>query len=247
MNSLISHAATGLKTDCLLMTCRVLVGGPDGTTVEARAILDSASSVSFVSERLTQGLRLSRSSQNARISGIAGLSHKSPIQSITNFSISAVKSASKKINVTAVVVPQVTCDLPHHPINLSMKWNHLSNVDLADPGFGQPGRIDVLLGVDIFVQVLLHGRRIGPSGSPVAFETEFGWVLAGETNSCVPSEHITSYHVALATGDDILRRFWEIEQYPLSESILTPEEKTVTQHFKSYTPAVPLSHHPAIT
>ena len=179
------------------MTCRVMVSAPDGSSVEARAILDSALSVSFISERLAQSLCLPRSNQNARISGIAGILHKSPIQSITTFHIAAAWSSSKKIGVTAVIVPRVTCDLPLHPIPFDLKWDHLSNLQLANPTFGRPGRIDILLGVDVFVNVLLHGWRFGPHGSPVAFETEFGWVLAGEASSCTPTCHVTTYHTSL--------------------------------------------------
>ena len=49
-------------------------------------------------------------------------------------------------------------------------------------------------------------------GSPVAFETDFGWALAGEVQPCVPCLYVTSHHVAFESGDDLLRRFWEIEQ-----------------------------------
>ena len=70
---------------------------------------------------------------------------------------------------------------------LDLKWNHLTNVQLADPSFGQPGKINILLGIDVFVHVLLHGRWSGPPGPSVAFETKFGWVLEGETNSCIPA------------------------------------------------------------
>lgn len=232
-NTVSSHAATGLKTSTLMMTCRIIVSGPNGATLEARALLDSASSASFVSERLAQTLHLRRANHSATISGIAGLSHKSPIQTITSFAISAVKSPNSKIEVTALIVPRLTTDLPHHPISYSLAWNHLSDVDLADPHFGQPGKIDVLLGVDIFAQVLRDGRRTGPSGSPVAFETEFGWVLAGEVDSsAVPHSHITSHHVMVEGGDDILRKFWEVEQQPFSESTLSPQEERIVQHFK---------------
>ena len=68
---------------------------------------------------------------------------------------------------------------------------------------------------------LLHGRRFGPLGFPVAFETEFGWVLAGETESCAPADLITTYHTSLISGDDILRKFWEIEERPMSDSVLS--------------------------
>lgn len=51
-NPISSHMAMGAKSDVLLMTCVVLVHSPDGPTLEARALLDSASTASFVSERL---------------------------------------------------------------------------------------------------------------------------------------------------------------------------------------------------
>ena len=46
-----SHATTRIKSDLLLMTCRVLVEAPDGSMMEARTILDSGSSDPFNSER----------------------------------------------------------------------------------------------------------------------------------------------------------------------------------------------------
>ena len=139
--------------------------------------------ISIISERLAQTLYLPRSSQNVRISGVAGLSHGYPSQSTTSFSISS-RLSEKKINVTAIVVQRVTCDLPLYPVPFDVKWKHLTDLQFADPMFGHPGRIDVLLGVDVFTQVLLQGRRIGPPGSPVAFQATFGWVLAGTCASC---------------------------------------------------------------
>ena len=83
-------------------------------------------------------------------------------------------------------------------------------INLADLYFGQPGKIDVLLGVDIFVQVVCDGKRVGSPGAPVVFETVFGWVLAGEVKPSVPCFHVTSCHATLESGDDLLRSFWEI-------------------------------------
>ena len=171
---LLSNTAAGLMSKSLLMTCRILVDAPDGSSVEARAILDYASSASFVSECLSQTLCLPRSHQNTKISGIAGLTHNSPLQAIASFNMSATRSPTKKHEITAIVVPHVTCDLPLHPVPFDLEWKHLADIPLADPDFGHPGRIDLLLGVDIFVEVLRQGRRIVPPGSPSAFETEFG-------------------------------------------------------------------------
>ena len=230
----ISNTQAGSTPNTLLMTCQILINAPDGTCVRARGLLDSASSTSFVSERLTQSLRLPRSSQSIRISGIAGLSHHSPLHSVSTFKISSVSSPSEKFQVTAVVVPRVTCDLPLQPVHVNSEWTHLSDLHLADPDFGQPAKIDILLGVDVYVDVLLQGRRNGPPGTPVALETKFGWVLAGKTNALsLPQHNVASHHVAVTStsGDEILRKFWEIEENPRDDSNLSPEERTVVQHF----------------
>ena len=209
-SDVITSTAIKLRANTLLMTCRLVVCAPDGTRVEARALLDNGSSASFVSERLAQTLRLSRTSQRARISGVAGITHSSSQQSIACFSISPVRSPQKKFDVTAIIVPRVTCDLPFAPIPLKKEWSHLQDIDLADPGFGCPGKIDMLLGIDIFVEAILHGRRGGPTGTPMAFETHFGWVLAGSTDSCSPSPEVATCHVSCATGDDLLQKFWKM-------------------------------------
>lgn len=69
------------------MTCRVLIFAADGSSVEARALLDNGSTSSLVSECLVQSLRLPCAQHNIRVSGIAGLLANSPSQSIANFRV----------------------------------------------------------------------------------------------------------------------------------------------------------------
>ena len=185
-----------------------------------------------MSERLAQRLCLPQSRHNIRISGVAGLSQQSPLQSVATLSISSVYPSDKNFFLSAIVVPRVTCDLPMEPGHFDSRWNHLANLTLADPDFGRPGRIDLLLGVDVYADVLLHGRWSGPPGSPVAFQTQFGWVLAGRTSSVISSHSlIAAHHVSVTSGDDLLRKFWEIEETPNTSSNLSPEERSVVQHF----------------
>ncbi len=122
-----SHAAaTEFKTNVLLMTCKLLIEAPNGSMIEACGLLDSASSVSFVSERIIQTLGLSRSTCNAKFSGIAGMLHNSNMQSIATFNVSPVYHPNRKINLSAIILPRVTCNLPVSPISFDSQWNHLS-------------------------------------------------------------------------------------------------------------------------
>ena len=148
---------------------------------------------------------------------------------VLQFVISPLQAPADKYQVSAVVVSRVTCDLPVNPVTPQLSWNHLSDIPLADPSYGRPGRIDLLLGVDIFFASLLHGR---PPGSPTAFETKFGWVLAGLVESEGPSHQVATHHASFTVGDDLLRKFWEIEEGPGSNIEFSPEERAVVSHFK---------------
>lgn len=120
-----------------------------------------------------------------------------------------------------------------HPVTLNSSWSHLHGLQMADPNFGRPGKIDILLGVDIFVVVILAGRRLGPPNSPAALESEFGWVLAGRTDSTTsPVLHAVAHHASLLSGDDLLRQFWVTEENPGSDAAYTPDEQSVVQHFR---------------
>ena len=136
--------------------------------------------------------------------------------------------------MNAVIVPRVTCDLPSQPVPLKTEWSHLTDLALADPGFGRPGKIDLLLGVKVFSEVVRQGRRSGMPGSPSAFETDFGWVLAGETSMHFSHSSLLTHHTTINVGDDLLRKFWEIEEQPSEYSSLSPEERSIVEQFQKH-------------
>lgn len=98
-----------------------------------------------------------------------GITHQSQTHSFTTFKVAPVGLSTKVLSVAAA---KVMCELPPHPISFNAEWDHLTDLQLADPEFGSPGRIDLLLGV------LLTGWQCRKPGTPTAFETHFGWVLA---------------------------------------------------------------------
>ena len=122
--------------------------------------------------------------------------------------------------------------MPASPIDSISQWNHLTGLELADPEYGTPGRVDVLLEADYYGEVLLHGRRCGPLGTPYAQKTFFGWVLAEPLHSKDPRP--AAYTCCMLTeDDDSLKKFWDIKDYNTKQSVLSPEERTVLQHFDS--------------
>ena len=67
-SKLVTHCAHSL-----LVTACVLISSPRSASIQAWALLDSASSSSFISEHLTQLLQLPCSKHSAQITGIGGI------------------------------------------------------------------------------------------------------------------------------------------------------------------------------
>ena len=82
----------------------------------------------------------------------------------------------------ASILPKVTDDLPTAPVFPITRWKHLSDLELADPNYGIPAGVYILLGGKVFSKAVLHGRRFSPTGAPSVFKTCFSWVLNGEVN-----------------------------------------------------------------
>ena len=136
---IVSNTAVTLQSSTLLMTSQVIVSSPSGTAVQARALLDTGSAASFISERLVTSLTLPRARQTIRISEIAGSTLSSQAHSAVNFSVSSIQQPDQKIDLTAVVLPKLTHDLPVSPVIYQDSWQHLQGIQLADPQFGQQG------------------------------------------------------------------------------------------------------------
>ena len=115
------------------------------------------------------------------VEGVGGTS--TPTRGSVWFQVSGIEDFAEKIRVEAYVLKKVTKDLPLHPIPIALKWDHLSDLELADPEFRTPAWVDLLLGAEVFTSILHDGRRTGPRGTPSAINTCFGWVLFGKINN----------------------------------------------------------------
>ena len=176
----INHIANGKQGNVLLATCQVMVQGPGGTKLQARALLDSGSETSFITERLAQQLRLTRR-RSPMVACLGGVTPQIKPKGLVTVRVTGKNRDGKTHTVDAIVLRRITSDIPAAPVQIKESWTHLSGLHLADPDYGISKSIDLLLGADVFGCVVLHGRRFGPSGTPSAFKTQFGWVLIGAT------------------------------------------------------------------
>ena len=136
--------------------------------------------------------------------------------------------------MVAAVVAQATGTLPLQGVKGVANLPHIRGLQLADPKFFFPGKIDVLLGENILDKVLLPQSQSGPPGTPSAWNTIFGWAVRGVfTPDSEESVARADVNVVSVSEDRCLTKFWEVEEVPSHSTHLTQVEESVEQHYRA--------------
>jgi len=183
----------------------VEVQNKSGQYVPCRALLDSASQSHFVTERCVQRLRLSRTQTHASIQGIGNVN--TAIHQCFNS-----RHTDWHNTIHCAILSHITGTTPSTKLDTN-SWKIPKDIQLADEQFDQPGSIDLLLGPDLFYEMLRSGRRTCPGNYPVLQETVLGWTLSGRTPAT--STKNDPRHTFLLRQDKSLEhnlnRSWEVE------------------------------------
>ena len=187
--------------DALMTTAQVILVGPLGKELKARALIDSGAGLSLISNRVTQLLNLPLEPSKIQFAAVQGAPCK-PANYVTSLLISPLLEREKQILCKPVVVQMVTCDLPPEPVQPVTDLTHLMGLQLADTTYHLPGRIDILLGADLASQIMLKQLlRSGADSEPITQATLFGWTISGPVrrrNSSAPS--ISTHHHLVQTS-----------------------------------------------
>ncbi|KAL7291679.1 hypothetical protein TKK_0014711 [Trichogramma kaykai] len=113
----------------------------------------------------------------------------------------------------------------------------LQGLELADPRFGVPARVDFVLEGDVFPELILNGVVKGTAGTPVAQKTVFGWILMGPTlpDTADGGGAVRAFHVSIEPSiSSLVSKLWELDNVSsrphLSEDERRCEELFVQTH-----------------
>ena len=137
--------------DALLMTAEVLLKGPGGHQMKARAFIDPGAGVSLISSRVTQILDLPLQYNPINFKAVQGTECEGS-KHLTSVTISPLHN-KKDFQCRPAVVPLVTEELPNKQLAPVHSYHHLTGLQLADPTFNTPDRVDILLGADVWLQI----------------------------------------------------------------------------------------------
>lgn len=151
-----------------------------------RALLDQGSQSTFITNKIAQQLKLPHEKTHVEVTGVGG---KTTAQIDSKASLDIISRIDDACidTVSVLCVPTIT-SLKGQPKINHKKWPHLNDLELADPQFAKQGDIDMLIGADLYSQIILPGLVKGPRNTPVAQETSLGWIVSGRTAIDLESE-----------------------------------------------------------
>lgn len=211
----------------LLSTALVKVSDPEGNLHTARVLLDNGSTANFISEDLVRKLHISTYTTNSKVNGINYQSSNCGLGctlSLKSF------NGDYQIDISCLVLPKVSSSIPNTFINPNIL--HIpTNIRLADPEYYVPAAIDILVGAEVFWNIIGANRIALGKNMPTLHDSKFGWILSGSLLHHQPSFHVCM-HAENAHTD--LTRFWELDSISPKHE-LTSEERECEKHFVATT------------
>ncbi|KAI8430326.1 hypothetical protein MSG28_000632 [Choristoneura fumiferana] len=196
----------------------------------AKALLDSASEINFITNNLANRLCLPIIPCNVTAVGIG--EETRPCQQSINATISSCLN-DYSTDVNLLLVDTITVPLPHMKLATS-NWNIPKNCKLADPTFHIPSTIDLLLGTELFFSLMKQGFvKLGPC-LPDLKNTVFGWIVTGSYITDKVSMPITKVNLKVTDISFQLSNFWKIEEVSHQQKT-TPEDLYCESLYKNTT------------
>lgn len=230
-DSFVGLKRANVQKQVLLSTALIKVRSSYGHWEICRAFLDGGAQSNVITERCAKILNLRRTLCDLPVKGIGEVS-AGTCRKESKLEIMSCNS-SFTLDINAVVMKTISSDLPNRKFDIS-KWSYIKGLELADPKFNEPGRIDILIGAEHYFSLLLDDKRIiGSVDYPIAVNTVFGWILSGPVTSPVGADSANIFSVVTQINlDESLKRFWEVEEIP-NISIKSLEDVKCEKHFES--------------
>ncbi|XP_062556914.1 uncharacterized protein LOC134221744 [Armigeres subalbatus] len=215
------------ESTVILFTALVNIYDNLGNRQVARALLDSGSQSSFISESMCQRLSLNRTKVNMPVNGIG--------QAIVNVRYVVSVTVSSRLNnqqfpLECLVLPKLTVNLPTKTVDIRT-WQIPPHLQLADPQFYKCRGIDLIIGAELLPLILQPEQIPFDDQLPPLQKTSFGYVFSGKvsTPAVIP---VTCLISTLDSLDAQVKRFWEVENFDFGKC-LTTEEQQCEAHFAS--------------
>ncbi|XP_044760801.1 uncharacterized protein LOC123318251 [Coccinella septempunctata] len=224
-------SCSAVNTTCLLGTARARVRDINGLWQTCRLVLDSGSQMNLVTSKFALRLGVPKRKCKLQISGV-GNNQLSSVRGLISCSLTSVFNEEQLVCFEAAIVDKITSNLPTGNLPPTIKEN-FSDLRLADPEFYRPASVDILLGVQSYLDVLTDEPQ-HIIGNPSAISTRLGWVVMGSVPSTVSQIASSLFTISEEESlNNTLKMFWESEDVSIPGVGQSPEDNFCEEYFCS--------------
>lgn len=197
--------------------------------MNCRVLLDNASTSNFITVSCAKKLKLKKRKAYVPINGQTELGCTKGSVDVT---FGPYFDETKLFNMEAYIVPKIS-KLPMKEIGNSVV-SHLPKINLADPEFQTSAEIDILVGAELYYEIVDGEKNMDSSTSPIAIKSQLGWLIGGSKTTS--KRELTMCHTQtneleklnhsenMLKLETLMKSFWELETLP-ALPILSNEEK----------------------
>ncbi|XP_045450168.1 uncharacterized protein LOC123658922 [Melitaea cinxia] len=222
--------------EVLLCTALVDIVNPQNNSCQrARILLDTGSQSCFITTNFKNKMGLSVNRvKPVNVSGINNIGFDISERCCVQLN-SRVSSFTAKL--TCLIVPRITGNVPNNKIELQNLKLPL-NIELADPAFYQPADIDILIGADVFWDIIGTQQIKLGQDKPTLLDSKLGWLVSGPVGKSTCNDNFMCNFTQLDIYES-MKRFWEVEELPTTkDNLFSVEEQLCETHFVNNTSRV---------
>ncbi|XP_050527987.1 uncharacterized protein LOC126898083 [Daktulosphaira vitifoliae] len=221
--------ASRVTNSVVLGTAIVRLRDTDGDWISVRALIDTGSQISVITNACVNRLGLKRRMCNTSVTGLSD-TYMSAVKGSVACVLSPKHNVQPQIFCEPIILSRITGLMPNAKLTSNIRKTY-TDIDFADPNFDSPGHIDFLLGADIYPQILgpISHVRYAP-GLPSAYETMLGWIIVGQSDKKDYSPAVSLCLITTPSIDSLLNKFWEIEEPAPINKLFTKDQKC-EEHF----------------
>lgn len=214
----------------LLATAQIRLYQQGNYSENIRVLCDPGAQIDIISAQCARRLGLRFKKTNLMARGVEG---NFKLSGISTVGICARGQSEVLLNLHIYIATGFRMTLPSQKIP-----NIVSGMELADPDYTSPGKVELILAAGTCAALLLEStqpRR--QQGGCIALCTQLGWIVFGPYQqydaSCVLSVNVDGVESSNDNLDSVLQRFWECED--LSEKRRETADETLCEHHFRHT------------
>ena len=230
-SNMVASAMTYTNT-ILLATAIVKVKDVHGEFRDVRALMDPGSQSHLITKDMCERLGLPLFQNRSTVLGLG--SAPVNVDACATLTIHSRINTNCSYDISVLVVDKLINALPTTEIDVQ-NLAHISHLPLADPHCTKIGKIDMLIGAELWPYIVKKRKVFGPTNSPIGLQSTLGYLVMGRAAASTSKQVSQVCVVSEPPLEEIVQKFWSLESVPETKSSTPADQQCEKLFMDTYT------------